>query len=143
MPLLLLLLEKKPVQHEEIITVNGGQDLKVVEFKRTPVMPTYLVAFVVGEFDIACCQDEDGVQISVYVPRKKGEQGIYAAEVSVCLFVCVCVCVCVCVYVCVCVCACVCACVCVCVCVCACACVRACIHACVHACMGVGVCVRV
>lgn len=55
---------------------------KVVKFDRTPAMSTYLVAFVVGEFDIARCYDEDGVEIRVYTPRGKGTQGIYAAEVS-------------------------------------------------------------
>ena len=61
---------------------DDDRQWKVVKFNTTPVMSTYLVAFVVGEFDIARCYDEDGVEIRVYTPRKKGEQGIFAAEVS-------------------------------------------------------------
>ena len=56
--------------------------LKVVTYARTPVMSTYLVAFVVGEFDYLEGKDSDGVLIRVYTPKGKTIQGQFALEVS-------------------------------------------------------------
>lgn len=56
--------------------------LKVVTYARTPVMSTYLVAFVVGEFDYVEGKDSDGVFIRVYTPKGKTIQGQFALEVS-------------------------------------------------------------
>ena len=56
--------------------------LKEVKFARTPIMSTYLVAFVVGEFDFVEGKDADGVIIRVYAAKGKASQGQFALEVS-------------------------------------------------------------
>lgn len=66
---------------KEIVHHNNS-DLKIVEFAKTPVMSTYLLAFVVGEFDYVEDHDEDGVLVRVYTPLKKREQGKFALEVK-------------------------------------------------------------
>ena len=50
-------------------------------FAKTPIMSTYLIAFVVGEFDYVEDQTDDGVQVRVYTPLGKAEQGTFALEV--------------------------------------------------------------
>lgn len=54
-----------------------------VKFARTPVMSTYLVAFVVGEYDFVETRSKDGVCVRVYTPVGKAEQGKFALEVNV------------------------------------------------------------
>ena len=56
--------------------------LKVVKYARSPVMSTYLVAFVVGEFDFVEGKDSDGVTVRVYTPKGKAIQGQFALEVN-------------------------------------------------------------
>ena len=56
--------------------------LKVVKYARTPVMSTYLVAFVVGEFDFVEGRDANGVTIRVYTPKGREIRGQFALEVS-------------------------------------------------------------
>lgn len=56
--------------------------LKVVKFARSPVMSTYLVAFVVGEFDFVEGKDADDINIRVYTAKGKAGQGQFALEVS-------------------------------------------------------------
>ena len=56
--------------------------LKVVKYARTPVMSTYLVAFVVGEFDFVEGSDANGVTIRVYTPKGREVRGQFALEVS-------------------------------------------------------------
>ena len=46
-------------------------------------MSTYLVAFVVGEFDFVEGKDVDGVPIRVYTPMKKAVQGQFVLEVDI------------------------------------------------------------
>ncbi len=71
---------------EESLDGNG---LKTIHFKTTPRMSTYLVAFVVGDFDFV----EDKVPASggenctdltvrVYTPAGKKEQGNFALKVA-------------------------------------------------------------
>ena len=64
--------------------------LKVVKFARSPIMSTYLVAFVVGEFDFVEGKDADGVAIRVYTAKGKAVQGQFALEVSssMCIWFC-------------------------------------------------------
>ena len=45
-------------------------------------MSTYLVAFVVGEFDFVEGKDADEVNIRVYTAKGKASQGQFALEVS-------------------------------------------------------------
>lgn len=55
--------------------------LRVVTYARTPIMSTYLVAFVVGDFDYVEGTSDDGVLVRVYTPLQKKEQGEFALEV--------------------------------------------------------------
>ena len=43
-------------------------------YERTPIMSTYLLAFIVGEFDFVEGTDKDGVKVRVYTPLGKKEQ---------------------------------------------------------------------
>ena len=55
---------------------------RVVTFGQTPVMSTYLLAFVVGEFDYVEGKSLDNVVVRVYTPLTKKEQGQFALEVG-------------------------------------------------------------
>ncbi|XP_063314909.1 puromycin-sensitive aminopeptidase [Pelobates fuscus] len=58
------------------------ESLVEVKFARTPVMSTYLVAFVVGEYDFVETRSADGILVRVYTPVGKAEQGKFALEVA-------------------------------------------------------------
>lgn len=62
--------------------LESNNTMKVVSFERTPIMSTYLLAFVVGEFDYVEDRDSDNVLIRVYTPKGKKEQGQFALEVK-------------------------------------------------------------
>uniref|UniRef100_A0A8C5RGQ6 Aminopeptidase n=1 Tax=Laticauda laticaudata TaxID=8630 RepID=A0A8C5RGQ6_LATLA len=64
------------------IPYPDDENLVEVKFARTPVMSTYLVAFVVGEYDFVETRTTDGVLIRVYTPVGKAEQGKFALEVA-------------------------------------------------------------
>uniref|UniRef100_A0A336M9D9 Aminopeptidase n=1 Tax=Culicoides sonorensis TaxID=179676 RepID=A0A336M9D9_CULSO len=57
--------------------------LKVLKFDRTPVMSTYLVAMVIGEFDYVEQKSDDGVLCRVYTPLGKKEHGMFALDAAV------------------------------------------------------------
>ncbi|KAJ1522937.1 hypothetical protein ONE63_002076 [Megalurothrips usitatus] len=67
--------------------IKSEQDLpdgkRLVKFETTPIMSTYLVAMVVGEFDFIEDTTSDGIKVRVYTPVKKQEQGQFALEVAV------------------------------------------------------------
>lgn len=54
----------------------------IVRFAETPVMSTYLLAFIVGEFDYVETQTPEGVVVRVYTPVGKAEQGRFALDVA-------------------------------------------------------------
>lgn len=70
-------LSNMPVKKE---VVNG--DKKVMQFDTTPIMSTYLVAVVVGEYDYVEKTSRDGVLVRVYTPVGKSKQGLFALEVA-------------------------------------------------------------
>jgi len=62
-------------------TIKGGK--AKIDFGETPIMSTYLVAFVVGEFDYIEAKTEHGVAIRCYTPPGKSDQGKFALDVAV------------------------------------------------------------
>lgn len=66
------------------VELESDKEWKVLTFHRTPVMSTYLVAFVVGEYDYVEKKDTDGVIVRVYTPVGKKNQGTFALEVCHC-----------------------------------------------------------
>uniref|UniRef100_A0A1X7VNA5 Uncharacterized protein n=1 Tax=Amphimedon queenslandica TaxID=400682 RepID=A0A1X7VNA5_AMPQE len=57
-------------------------DSKTVVFNRTPIMSTYLLAFIVGEYDYIEDKDSNGVVVRVYTPLGKKEQGRFALNIA-------------------------------------------------------------
>ncbi|ESO01139.1 hypothetical protein HELRODRAFT_175168 [Helobdella robusta] len=72
-------LSNMPVKKE---TKDEDNKLKTVSFERSPIMSTYLLAMVVGEYDYVEEKDSDGVLIRVYTPLGKKEQGLFALSVA-------------------------------------------------------------
>ena len=70
----------QPVKTESDLPEDGAW--KVVSYDRTPIMSTYLLAFVVGEYDFVETKDTDWVVVRVYTPVGKKEQGEFALEVA-------------------------------------------------------------
>lgn len=54
----------------------------MVKFCRTPIMSTYLVAFLVGDFEYVEDTSSDGILVRVYTPPGKKEQGKFALFVA-------------------------------------------------------------
>mmetsp|Transcript_19389 Transcript_19389/g.33317 ORF Transcript_19389/g.33317 Transcript_19389/m.33317 type:complete len:873 (+) Transcript_19389:55-2673(+) len=55
---------------------------RLVRFARTPIMSTYLLAFVVGEFDFIAGTTAEGVSIRIFTPVGKTDLGTFALEVA-------------------------------------------------------------
>lgn len=72
-------LSNMPISYEEDLP-DGN---RLVRFETTPIMSTYLVAVVVGEFDYIEKIAPSGVCVRVYTPVEKQEQGQFALEVAV------------------------------------------------------------
>lgn len=70
----------QPVKSEEPLEGDGAW--KVVKYDTTPIMSTYLLALVVGEFDFLEDKTEDDIVVRVYTPLGKKEQGQFALDVS-------------------------------------------------------------
>lgn len=74
-------LSNMPVVSE--VPMEGDTNWKVMTYDRTPVMSTYLLAFVVGEYDYVEGKDADGVLVRVYTPVGKKAQGQFGLDVAV------------------------------------------------------------
>jgi puromycin-sensitive aminopeptidase len=68
-----------PVDKEEKL----DNSLKLLKFDRSPIMSTYLVAVVVGEYDYVEGKSDDGVLVRVYTPVGKKDQGKFALDVAI------------------------------------------------------------
>ncbi|GAB2225547.1 hypothetical protein Droror1_Dr00006344 [Drosera rotundifolia] len=69
-PTELIALSNMPVFKQEPIL-----RLKTVHFKKSPLMSTYLLAFVVGEFDYIEDVTDDGIKVVVYCPVGQSHRG--------------------------------------------------------------------
>ena len=70
---------------EPASTADNGDGTTTVRFAETPIMSTYLLAFIVG--DLACVEDrtEDGVLMRVWATRGNEDKGRFALETSIAL----------------------------------------------------------
>ena len=78
--------ELEAISNTEPVSITNTDDgKKVVHYAETPVMSTYLLAFIVG--DLACVQDRtrDGVLMRVWATRGNEDRGKYALETSMAL----------------------------------------------------------
>lgn len=62
--------------------IQIDDNLAMFRFEKTPLMSTYLVAFVVGEYDYIEANDSNGVLMRVYTPLGRKEQGRFALDVN-------------------------------------------------------------
>lgn len=72
-------LSNMPVLSEK----KGSDGHKVVQFCTSPIMSTYLLAIVVGEFDYIEQTTANGVKVRVYTPLNKQEQGQFSLDAAV------------------------------------------------------------
>lgn len=66
---------------KSITPVPGNDAVHRVQYERSPIMSTYLVALVIGDFDYIEGTSSDGVLCRVYAPPGKKEQGRFALDV--------------------------------------------------------------
>ncbi|VDD76479.1 unnamed protein product [Mesocestoides corti] len=59
-----------------------GHNYVKIRFDKSPIMSTYLVAMVVGDFEYVSSNVENGVEVRVYTPPGKKAFGEYALEVA-------------------------------------------------------------
>ena len=65
------------------VSVTEAGDSKTVVFDTTPIMSTYLVAIVIGEFDFVESSTPEGIAVRVFSPLGKKDQGQFALECAV------------------------------------------------------------
>lgn len=63
-------------------TISEDGQWRIVSFHRTPIMSSYLVCYVVGEFDRIETVSGDGVKVDVFTAPGKSEQGRFALDVA-------------------------------------------------------------
>ncbi|CAF4362628.1 unnamed protein product [Rotaria sp. Silwood2] len=61
---------------------NDEDHTCIYEFDTTPIMSTYLVAYVIGAYDYVETHDSNNVQIRVYTPVGKKERGLFALHTT-------------------------------------------------------------
>ena len=70
-----------PVIEETDDPVDSGK--RVFKFATTPIMSTYLVCYVIGEYEYLEKETKNGIPIRVYTAPGKTEQGRFALDVAV------------------------------------------------------------
>ena len=70
-----------PVVEEYEDSVDKSK--RVLRFATTPTMSTYLLAYVIGEYDHVERHSKRGIPVRVYTPLRKTEQGEFALDVAV------------------------------------------------------------
>eukprot|EP00108_Taenia_solium_P008605 TsM_000198000 transcript=TsM_000198000 gene=TsM_000198000 len=77
---------RKPVESCELkkygLTTATSHPYVRVAFDETPLMSTYIVAFIVGRFDYTEAQDVNGVRIRVYTPPNRSHLGAHALRMA-------------------------------------------------------------
>ena len=66
-------------EHEDPV----DQTKRVLKFATTPIMSTYLLAYVIGEYEYIERRSKRGIPVRMYTPLGKTEQGEFALDVVV------------------------------------------------------------
>lgn len=66
-----------------VTTVEHGAGYKVVSFAPSPRMSTYLLAFIIGDFEYLEGKTKDEVQVRVFTTKGKSHQAKFALEVAI------------------------------------------------------------
>ncbi|KAI1732802.1 peptidase family m1 domain-containing protein [Ditylenchus destructor] len=61
---------------------KSSEGMKIVKYRTTPIMSTYLVAFAVGEFDFVETKSKGGITVRVYTVPGKSSEGQYALDLA-------------------------------------------------------------
>lgn len=70
------------ISNGEIVKSETADGVKSVQFAQTPIMSTYLLAFLVGEFNYIETTNDEGVVVRVYATSGKEQQGQFALETA-------------------------------------------------------------
>lgn len=62
---------------------TGSKVVREIEFMDSPKMSTYLLAFVVGEFDFVQAKTEHGVLVRVYTPPGRSEEARFPLDTAI------------------------------------------------------------
>ena len=71
-------LSNMPVAEE-----TQGDETRTVKFGTTPIMSTYLLAFVIGEFEAVKQTTQNGVEVAVWTPIGLTAEGAFPLDVAV------------------------------------------------------------
>eukprot|EP01100_Stratorugosa_tubuloviscum_P002329 TRINITY_DN1544_c0_g2_i1.p1 TRINITY_DN1544_c0_g2~~TRINITY_DN1544_c0_g2_i1.p1 ORF type:complete len:897 (+),score=492.54 TRINITY_DN1544_c0_g2_i1:157-2847(+) len=76
-------LSNMPIENEidEQFTLND-ESMKTIRFSESPIMSTYLLAFVVGHFDFVESRTKRGIVVRVYTLPGKSHMGQFSLEVA-------------------------------------------------------------
>ncbi|MDX1607657.1 MAG: M1 family metallopeptidase [Candidatus Spechtbacterales bacterium] len=76
--------DRTAVSTTEIISEHSlGNGLKEVQFAKTPRMPTYLLAFIVGDWEYLEDETSDGIRVRVYATPGKIDKLQFALDTTV------------------------------------------------------------
>jgi puromycin-sensitive aminopeptidase len=70
------------ISNTEVVKSEESDGVKSVKFATTPIMSTYLLAFLVGEFEYIETTNDEGVVVRVYTTAGKKKQGQFALDVA-------------------------------------------------------------
>ncbi|CAM8898967.1 unnamed protein product [Rhodiola kirilowii] len=66
-----------------VIEEKNNSLFKTVYFQKSPLMSTYLVAIVIGQFDHVQGHTSDGIEVRVYCPIGRKSEGVFGLNVGV------------------------------------------------------------
>ncbi len=76
--------EYTAISNTAVLKESAKDDQKVIEFRQTKPLPSYLVAFAVGQFDFvpAGTAGRNHIPVRIVTPKGHGSEAKYAAEVT-------------------------------------------------------------
>lgn len=70
------------ISNGQVVKCDITDGVKSIQFEQTPVMSSYLLAFLVGEFEYLEKTNDEGVMVRVYTVPGKKEHGAFALDVA-------------------------------------------------------------